>query len=610
MSYDFKVTIEGTDYINSIFPSIRVTGRENDVASAILIADNENSKFYPDKADVFDSIQIYVKKASASTYTQIFNGEIRDPVPVLADSVTVTLKCKGLGQALMDTHCNRSYGSQSDNPTLDTVKEILDDLVDNMVNKSYGSANTTGYGLTKTYIPTIDAALSIAYINSPYQTNKELLNRVLMVDTAYRDGGTAGPHFFVDFSGNLRVKTIGTQQAGAGAVPTWGKYCGGSAAAVELKEGLDFNRYTIQKPSNEYANNVVLATDLRKPPYDYWTENNSSLWGAEPAWGSPAFTVYWSDNNVEFIVGNYSLKADLNDKTGTRIGFYPATQDASWDMTKWGSSRNPPKWQFYIYRHGLVIYEVRMFTTDYQTDYYKLDVGGVVFYGDPADTWVHHSIPVGPYYATKGDTQAPRWVLGAGSPDWNDINGFAFGLEGLFSGDYLLLDDMHFSGKIVREAVDTSEVTDHKEHQKVFLSRTALDDSCVASDDAGMAGYYTYAELLRRVNIPRTMTFTIKIRPELLPGEYFKVYAAKTKTGSYKINGVDFRTLQYTHSLGTAAGFNTTVSVTDDLLNSFPVNPVDQRAILNEYLLINNAKATDMKGGEVDLLIPHMRKTY
>lgn len=599
--YDFKVTVEGTDYENARFSSITVKGRENNVSSAILIADNKHSGFYPDNVDIFDSIQVYVKRRSGS-YTELFDGTVRQCHPTLANQNMVTLKCKGLGQALLETHCNRAYGGQSDNPTLETVEEILEDLVDNMINKSYGSANNTNYAISKTYIPTIDAGLSIVYLNRPYQNNKEVIDHVLTVDTAYRNGATAGPHYFVDVAGNLRVKTISDQQAGAGAIPTWGEYCGGTSTAVTLTEGVDFKDYTLSKLSDEYANNIVLATDLRKPPRDFWTEHE-----VPAAWGDDNLDDLAADVGTK-VVGDNSMRITF--AIGQGEAYYPSTEDAGWDVTTWGSEKTIPHLNFYFRDHGPVsLTTIYLFTDDHNgaASYTLSPLFG--FAGFDADKWYHISLPIGPYWVSAEESKEYRWTPSDGA-DWTDINGISFSGIRTTADDYTWIDDLHFSGKIVREAVDTTEVTDNNEHQKVFISRTALDDSCKASDDTGMAGYYTYAELLRRVNIPRTLTCTIPIRPEILPGEYFKVYAGKTAAGTYKINGVDFRTLQYVHNIQINTGYTTTLSLSDDLLNSFPINPVDTQAILNEYLLINNAKATDMKGGEVDLLIPHMRKTY
>jgi hypothetical protein len=202
-----------------------------------------------------------------------------------------------------------------------------------------------------------------------------------------------------------------------------------------------------------------------------------------------------------------------------------------------------------------------------------------------------------------------RWTSSSANADWANINGLSFTSQGDPGEFDLFIDDLHFSGKAIREAVDTSEVTDHKEYQHVILSRTPLDDSCIASDDSGLAGQLCYGELLRRVTPPGTFTCTVSFRPFIKPGEYWTVYAGKTKTGTYKVNGSDFRTLQYTHHIS-EQGLTTDLILTDDVLNSFPLSKLDARAVLNEYLLENNSKATDMQGGEVDLLIPHLRKTY
>ena len=90
--------------------------------------------------------------------------------------------------------------------------------------------------------------------------------------------------------------------------------------------------------------------------------------------------------------------------------------------------------------------------------------------------------------------------------------------------------------------------------------------------------------------------------PDLLPGEYVHVHAGKTASGTFNIDE-DYRVIDMVHTID-MNGFLTTVTATNDVKNSFPVTGVDQREILNEYTLINNKEATDMKGGAVDLLIP------
>jgi len=99
------------------------------------------------------------------------------------------------------------------------------------------------------------------------------------------------------------------------------------------------------------------------------------------------------------------------------------------------------------------------------------------------------------------------------------------------------------------------------------------------------------------------------MKKDMLPGQKLHVHAAKTASGSFNIDS-DFRVLVATHVIRTD-GFLTIVTATDDLLNSFPMTAINQRAILTEYLLVNNREATDIRaGGEVDLLIPVLSKDY
>ena len=608
MIWDWKVTIThqglGHSYYNTTFPSLSVTGKENDVSCAVLVAAETTDKLYPEFVGKFDGIKVYVKAGYESSYTEIFDGTIRDITQqITSQGEFLTLKCKGLGEALEETHLSTNYGYTSQNDGIDTIEEIIEDLLDNYVEDSYDSGNVTGYTITDTYVDTIDAGLSIPFLNAPYQSAKSVIDLCCQLDTAYRNGATAGPHYFVDVSGNLRIKTIGTQQADGGSGGgTWGTYCGGNEDTVSLYHGRDFLTYDLNVPTDMYANNVLVYATLRKPAYDYWTEDS----GGSALWDSNGLTSF-ADSAAEYVVGSHSIALET-DGANNGYAYYPSGQDANWDVTAWGTKNDPPRLNFYFQKDSNIAEAttyVRLFTTGYNTHYYQAKFCN--WHSDPDDEWVHASLPFGPY-AENANQDVVRWDVNGTTPSWSNIDGICFHTV-LAGGDAMLyIDDLHFTGKIAREAVDTSEVTTYKERQHVLISKTALDDSGITSDDTGMAGAIAYAELLRRVNVPRNINFDIELRPDLKPGEYFKIYAGKSSTG-YNINGVDFRVLTYTHKI-TAQGAITTVNVTDDVLNSFPLNKIDQRAVLNEYLLENNEKATDMKGVDVDLLVSHMRKEY
>jgi hypothetical protein len=414
MAYDgqFKVTIThlpkgaatSTDYICRVFSSIKVTWRENDVSTAILHGDNLHSTLYPDNVNKFDTIKVYVKQSTASAWTEIFDGYIRDCNPIVdASGSLVELKCKGLGSALIATNCNTNYGYTSANDSIDTIEEIIEDLVDNYINKSFGTANNTGYSIGKDYVQAIDAGLSIPFINSPYSTNKEVIDKILMLDTAYRNGATAGPHWFVDVSGNLRVKTIGTQQAHGGfGGGDWGIYYGGSNTAITLSEGVDFMSYKVTTATKEYANNIVLIAKLRKPAYDYWTEDS----GGQALWGSVGLTSKTDVNAAgppqEYVVGSHSLELNITNPDTTGRAWYPSAESAGWDVTKWGSEESVPAIKFYFMKTADLqeaSCSVRLCTTDHDNDYFY-----AVFstWTDPDDEWIHRSIPIGPYWWQRG----------------------------------------------------------------------------------------------------------------------------------------------------------------------------------------------------------------
>jgi hypothetical protein len=428
-----------------------------------------------------------------------------------------------------------------------------------------------------------------------------------VLDTSYRDGLTAGPHYFVNPIGQLRIKTIGTQQAEIGGVGgDWGIYYNGKNVNTDAKlyEGVDFYDYTMTKPSDQYANDVVLAFDLRKPAFDYWTEDSGgqALWTVDGTITKSNFTAR--------VVGSHSLRIEPNDPNPCYI--YLDSGATAWDVTKWGSERTIPTLNFYacfIQYAGTPKVYLSDNTNARKTDYYWCDITP-----NNLAVWEHHSIPIGPYWGNAEATLIDKWgsVSGSGAPypQWSHIDTIEFVFDVSGPGDDIRIDDLHFSGKCVREAVHTASVTAYNEYQHVILSRTPLDDSAVAADDSGMAGQLCHAELLRRINPPRYFSCTVPFKPYLKPGECFTVYAGKTTAGAYKLSGVDFRVVEYTHRVTQGFQPQTSLVMTDDVLNSFPLGAVNARGVLNEYLLENNKKATDMQGGEVDLLIPHLRKTY
>jgi len=514
--------------------------------------------------------------------------------------------CKGLGMALDETNVNCEYGSQSNNPTLDTLQEIVQDVLDNYTEKSFGAGGAaTGYTVTGGNVENLDAALSIAFVNAPYQTCKQIINKICLINTAYNNGTTAGSHWIVDVSGNMRLKRIGVTQVG------WTLYYKNSQVDSTLQEGVDFHNYVLQNKTEDFANKVVLCATFRKPPYDFWCEGQAANWGNDGI-------TNINNNAVTYVVGTQSLEFDMDSPPGGGTAYWPATEDAAWDFTKIGSEENPPTLNFYFYKDANCnepACDIRLFTTDHDEDYFRIVLG--TWTSDPNGEWIHRSIPVGPYWKTKDESRLFRWVKMTGEPPgvggnavWSSINGIAFRVTADPATDTeLLYDDLHFAGKIIREAKDQTHIGANTEYQVIVNSRAALDDSLDDTDDTGMAGYYALAELLKRMKKPYVLTFTTAMKEDMLAGQYVHTHAQKNVGDSFNID-TDLRVLEIVHNINVTSGYTSTVTLTNDLINSFPATGVLAREVMNEFLLVNNKEAKDMRGGDVDLLIPHLVKDY
>jgi len=600
---NFKVTIthagSDTDYENEVFSSITVKRRENNYDVATLICGDENSVKYLTAIDVFDSIKIYFKDALEATYTQVFGGTIRQANPVIGpNGYFLSLLCKSHGAALEETHCNRDYGLESSHSDLNTVKEILEDLVDNFVNKSLGSTSNTGYSITKK-IANIASGTSIKYVNNPFRTNRETIDLICALTSAIGAGSSPGAHWIVDNNKNLIFNTIGAHEN----VIEWPDWWNGTESASTLTQGIDFLTAAVLDKSEEFANKVILLTDFRRPAYDYLTEDSggASLWGNDGLVGI-------TNSTTQKIVGSHSLRMETSTPTG--YAYYPSAANANWDVTRWGSEKTIPRLNFYIFKPDTLV-ELASFIymstndTARKTDYFYCAFST---WTEPDNQWIHKSIPIGPYWASAEESKQYRWTASTANASWSNIDSVEFVLLA-DPNVYTYIDDLHFSGKIIRSAKNNANILANKEYQKVLISRNAMDDSCIAADDSGFAGRIAYAELLRRISLPVTITFQINGKPKMMPGQKARVKACKTAIGTFKIDSI-MRMTTVQHDL-TEQGFITTVTATIDLKNSNPIGLPDQYAMWQENMFVNSREAKNIRSGaEVDLLIPILEKNY
>ncbi len=360
--------------------------------------------------------------------------------------------------------------------------------------------------------------------------------------------------------------------------------------------------YDFQDTIEDYANKVVLCSALRKPAYDYWSEIDVT------GWDHTAVQIEVDLQNSPVIVGSNSLRAYCPPGGGgAGYYWYPSSQDAAWDFTKCGSEKTIPSINFYGRRNDtLQAWSLSLCTN--AVDTFSLvrnintDLANV-------DEWYHFSIPIGPYYDRAEDVTDLKWTEN-NNPDWADIDYIEFALQTTANTRYVYIDDLHFKGRIVREAYDSSEIdATNREHQKTLRMDTAVDDSMKQADDTGTAARLAYAELLRRVQTPIVGLIRIPGAPTLLPGQTLYIQACQQSSGSYRIQK-DMRVKELKHIFD-AQGFRTILNLTDDVMNSHAIGVPTAYSLLKEYAgALRHSEARDLKGSGIDNQISRLSVAY
>jgi len=591
----YKLEVDSTVLSHDTF-NVEVVLIENAVSLAKVIFNDYQRKHYIANIDLFADLKVSLRYGSGA-WTEKFCGIVEDVAPILDNKgQLVVATAYGQGRALRNTHCNTSYGTESVNPTIDTPTEIWTDIVDNYVEKSFGGA-ATGY--------TLDLASSdggsptIRHLHNPYITNLSILNQTLLFIQAFR-AGSSGHHWMVGTDGQLRVKRINTDIAGW--TKWWRKNVAGeveSEADSTLIEGVDFLSYGFSKRarSKDFANKIILSTDLRKPGYDYWTEGQAALWG------HTAVQIEVVDDNATFLVGAESIAANCP-PGGGGAGFFwfPAAKDAAWDFTKIGSEKTIPTINFYARRNDTLQAFSLILRTD-AVDGFSLtrninnDMASV-------DEWYHFSFPVGPYYDRKEDLTDRKWT---GSGDWANINYMEFALQTAADNRFVYLDDLHFTGKIIREAYNSTSIVANAEHQKIIRMNSAVDDSMKQADITGTAARLAYAELLTAQKTPIIATLETPGIVDLLPGQYMHIHAAKRNSGAFRID-TNFRAKQINWAFK-ENGFRTVTQITDDLESTFSKG---QAELMSAYykVVFTDPEAQSLRATGIDVLVPRLSVDY
>jgi len=593
------ITMENTDGL-----SVDILRPENDAGYAVVSIPDYQSSKYVDVFDQFNTLDISFK-TNTDTYTKVFSGPIANVRPRIAiDGEILEVTAWDWAIALKKTLCDSSYGLESDNPTLGSIQEIMQHLITNYINLSFAGA-TTQWGLDNTDVENVLPAFDVTSLLSPYHDNFMLVNRLCDLGTAYAvANATVGPHWYVDTSKHLRMKLINADSTDS----EWTRYYGGSQATATLEVGSDFILYDFQKSTEEYANYIVLSSAFRKPAVDIWCEDGGPAWGETEA----NSTTY---SHSQYKVGSHSLRMNSPGGGGGRA-YFPSNHVAAWDFTKCGTHDDIPHLNFYVYATS----------TDFYDNLVELSTDNPAWGGDndffyfqwnqlitpQANKWFYISLPVGPYWGIDpaiADT-GWEWLNGVdGGQLWTEINGIVFEVEPN-AGVYAYIDDLHLAGKIVREAIDTSEITATKRARQYFIRLdSAVDDTLLATDDSGTAARLAKAELYKRSQQPYIGKIEIEGAETLLPGQTLHIHACKKADVTHRID-LDMRAKELRHRfLGN--GLRTEVNLTSDVTNSHAFAVPSAYTVLKEYAMaLGHAEAKDLKASGVDRTLPRLSKNY
>jgi len=588
----FKLEISGETFTCDEAFTVTVKRIENNLSYGILEVNDYKSKNYVDVFDTFDSLTVSLRYGSDS-WSKVFTGDVTTAKPHLDKrGELLDVGAWGEGKALNATLCDESYGVESiDNSTVDTPKEILDDLIANHINKEFGGA-ASGHAIVSA-VDNAHAGFSVTHLNSQYLNNFVNVNTVCSLTNAYAQGPDK----------KLMFKKIDADHTGG----NWDRYYGGSQANATIEVAKDLILYDFSKNVEEYANSIVLSSKLRKPSEDYWTEDNggAALWGTDGE--ANVSDVNGAGPPQEYIVGSHSLKIDMVGAVALGEAWYPAAKNAGWNLDNMGSVNTIPQLCMYGMRNDANDNVLSLFTdaTHYSTLYTDMSD-----YIPGTDEWAYLSFPVGSYHHINDEYSKKRWYPPlAGQPvDWTDVNWIQFSMV-LDVTTELYIDDLHFSGVVVREARDTSEITANDLHQKLIRNDTAVNDTLVASDDSGTAAQLAYAELLRRSQTPIVAMIQIPLLPDLLPGQTLHIHACKKTDGTFRVDA-DYRVKDLRHVINNQ-GATTIVNLTSDVTNSHAFGVADRYALMRKHAgALNQGEARNLKGGDIDNQIPRLSVNY
>lgn len=602
-----KIVIDGVEVQEDCLSS-DVILKENAVSVAVIIANDEEGKTYLAKANTGDIVTIYYKYEDGDdTWHLTFGGSVVELNPELTMGGEICgIKCYGYGIALKRMRVNDEFGSESKNPTLDTLREIVsstsDGIISQYVNKILGLGRGSNYNLN--YLWVYNPTDIIKYLHFPYEPASSCLKDICNLVAAFKYISSInrepGPHWIVTPEGKLCIAPVGNHDVeGIGEYSIETEWPTFVPKVVQVTRDMLVSRFTKKIPE---ANYIVYLGKFEKPTNEIWTEGNASLWDKD----DEDANIRDKTEDPDPIVGTYCLEFASWD-TGDYRYWYPKTGSLGLDVTKIGTKNSIPKLSFYIRKGGWTDnIKVFLISGGNIANRFEMDINSSCVEGK----WIHITLPIGPYYNLKEESPTKEWDV-IGSPSWSDISniGFEFHADLHAGEEHVHIDGLRITGIITRGAYNQASIDAYG--CKIKLVTDSLVKSCVldADDDSGMVAQYAKAELIRSISTPIIGSISNPLDPTIMAGQLIRIKASRTDVG-YNIDGW-MRILEVKHHFAVDSG-TTTLTLTDDVMNSYPQTPTDA---YNAILKASNPdfqdrNLGDLKGRDIDILQTILENGY
>ena len=182
----YKVSVGGTDITQDV-DSVTVVRPLNAVDYSTFTVADPQGRNYSANVALFDTVDIFADWTGATQ--QIHNGIVEEVSLGLDQKggATLNVKTRGDARALLFTHCNKNYGTESENLTIEDADEIIADVINSYVEAAFDDAAATGYTVEHATYINIRPTPNITFLSGNMKTCKEGEIRKTRVHSIYGD---------------------------------------------------------------------------------------------------------------------------------------------------------------------------------------------------------------------------------------------------------------------------------------------------------------------------------------------------------------------------------------------------------------------------------------